>query len=329
LGLIAKGASLEETLNALILSVEEEDPSMLASILLLDKGGRHLYSGAAPSLPDFYNKAVDGIEIGDAVDSSGASVFRQQRVVVADIQKHPYWADYRDVAARAGLAACWSEPVLSSKGHLLGTFAIYHRKPCEPTEEHLNLIGEAAKIASIAIEHHQVQDELERQAHTDSLTGLANRGHFMHLAETELARSVRYGSPYGVLLLDIDHFKAVNDEYGHESGDLVLQALAAILRRILREVDIIGRIGGEEFAILLPETDSTEVPEVAERLRRAVAERDITIGHNLSLCITVSIGVALLSVNSNHLDHILRQADEALYRAKKNGRNRVCIAKIS
>jgi PAS domain S-box-containing protein len=125
LEVIAKGASLAQTLNTLILSLEEENPGILGSILLRDDIGWHLLNGAAASLPDFYNQAINGIEIGEGVGSCGTAAFTRQRFVVSDIQHDPYWEGYQDLALRAGLAACWSEPVFSSKGHLLGTFAIY------------------------------------------------------------------------------------------------------------------------------------------------------------------------------------------------------------
>jgi diguanylate cyclase (GGDEF)-like protein len=189
------------------------------------------------------------------------------------------------------------------------------------------MIEQAAHLASIAIEHHQTLEELERRAHTDSLTGLANRGRFFELAEVELARSLRYGNPYAVLLLDIDHFKGINDQHGHKSGDAVLQALAEIMQNSLREVDIIGRIGGEEFAILLPETGMDAAPEVAQRLRKAVSNAEILSSDQIPLRITVSIGIAVPVDNeSNRIDNILRQADTALYKAKNSGRNRVCVA---
>jgi diguanylate cyclase (GGDEF)-like protein/PAS domain S-box-containing protein len=325
LELIATGASLTQILNTLIHNLEEEDPDILGSILLLDADGWHLRTGAAPSLPEFYNQAIDGIEIGEAVGSCGTAAYSRQRVIVADVQNHPTWEGYRDLASRARLAACWSEPVFSSRGRLLGTFAIYSREPSEPTDYDLHLIEQAAHLASIAIEHHQALEELERRAHTDSLTGLANRGRFFELAKVELARSLRYGNPYAVLLLDIDNFKKINDMHGHKSGDAVLQTLANIMRRTLREVDIIGRIGGEEFAILLPETNLETAPEVAERLRQTVADTEIETGNQMSLHITVSIGVALPVKHSHQIDNVLRRADTALYAAKNRGRNRVCV----
>jgi diguanylate cyclase (GGDEF)-like protein/PAS domain S-box-containing protein len=329
LEMIATGASLTQTLDTLILNLEEEKPGILGSILLLDAHGWHLHTGAAPSLPAFYNKAVDGLEIGESVGSCGTAAYTRQRVVVTDIQHHPTWEGYRELASKAGLAACWSEPVFSSRGRLLGTFAIYSREPSEPTQRDIYLIEQAAHLASIIIEHHQALDELERRAHTDSLTGLANRGRFFELAEIELARTLRYGNPYAVLLLDVDHFKAINDKHGHRAGDLVLQALANIMGRTLREVDIIGRIGGEEFAVLLPETAGETAPEVAERLRKVIAESEIAIGNQVSLHITVSIGVAMPIYHSHQIDSILREADSALYKAKRTGRNQVCVAEAA
>jgi diguanylate cyclase (GGDEF)-like protein/PAS domain S-box-containing protein len=326
LELIASGASLKEILNNLIHNLEEEESGILGSILLMDTDGWHLRTGAAPSLPEFFNQAIDGLEIGEAVGSCGTAAYTRQRVVVTDIQHHPFWEDYRDLAAKAGLAACWSEPVYSSRGRLLGTFAIYNREPSKPTDHDLLLIEQAAHLASIAIEHHQTLEELERRAHTDSLTGLANRGRFFELAEVELTRSLRYGNPYAVLLLDIDNFKKINDEHGHKSGDVVLQALAKIMKKTLREIDIIGRIGGEEFAILLPETVGETAPDVAERLRKVIAESEIKIAHRMTLHITVSIGVAMPIYHSHQIDNILREADAALYRAKNTGRNQVCVA---
>ncbi len=326
LEMIATDASLSKILTAIAREVEAENPNMICSILLLDREGKRLHAGAAPSLPDFYNQAIEGIRIGDGVGSCGTAAYTRKRVVVADIQHHPYWEEFQELASSAGLASCWSEPVFSSKGQLLGTFAIYQRHPGEPSKRDLLMIGQTANLASIAIEHHQALDELEQRAHTDCLTGLANRGRFMELAETELARALRYGSPYAVLLLDIDHFKDVNDKFGHKSGDAVLREFATIMKRILREVDIVGRIGGEEFAVLLPETDKGKASRVAERLRQSVADTDIPIGGDARIRITVSIGISMPSADANLIDDILRKADMALYLAKNNGRNRVCVA---
>ncbi|MGZ4999806.1 MAG: diguanylate cyclase, partial [Methylomonas sp.] len=326
LEMIAKGTALQEILQGIVRSVEAENQEMICSILLLDRDGRHLRNGASSSLPAFYNQAVDGLEIGDGVGSCGTAAATMRRVVVEDIQSHSYWAKFRELAARAELASCWSEPIISSKGRLLGTFAIYHRQPRQPNEGDLQLIGSAANLAAIAIEHHQTEEELERQAHTDFLTDIANRRYFLELAEAELARTLRYHKPFSLLMFDVDYFKVVNDNYGHKTGDMVLQEIATVFRQTLREVDILGRLGGEEFAAVLPETGADEAREAAERLRLAIAGAEMRTEAEEHLRITVSIGVSALADEQVNIETLLKQADEALYVAKNCGRNQVRMA---
>lgn len=172
-----------------------------------------------------------------------------------------------------------------------------------------------------------LQFELERQAHIDYLTGVNNRRHFMELAELELNRAIRYDSPLSIFMMDIDYFKKINDSHGHKAGDAVLKKLAEVCCETLREVDRIGRIGGEEFAILLPETGQTEAEEAAERLRKAIANAKVPLEGGLPLHFTISIGVASLTSRDDNMDVLLNLADEALYEAKEGGRNKVCLAK--
>ena len=152
LELISSDELLPVILEAIVLGVEKENSAMLCSILLLDDSGKHLLSGSAPSLPDFYNEAIDCIEIGMGVGSCGTAAFTNERVIVEDIQDHPYWTAYKELASKARLGACWSEPIRSTQGEVLGTFAIYHLEINQPTEANIALIEEAARLASIAIE---------------------------------------------------------------------------------------------------------------------------------------------------------------------------------
>lgn len=170
----------------------------------------------------------------------------------------------------------------------------------------------------------KVEQALERLAQTDFLTGLANRRHFLTLAEQELSRTLRYGGPLSMLMMDIDHFKGINDTYGHRTGDTVLEHLGELCRQALRDMDTVGRMGGEEFAVLLPQTDRPHASEAAERLRRTIAAAEIPLAQGRPLRFTVSIGVATLAEANTNIDTLLSQADEALYAAKNAGRNRVC-----
>jgi diguanylate cyclase (GGDEF)-like protein/PAS domain S-box-containing protein len=175
-------------------------------------------------------------------------------------------------------------------------------------------------------ERRAMEKELERQAHTDALTGAAGRAYFMALAEQELARSCRYDRPLALLILDIDHFKDVNDTHGHPTGDLTLQMLVQTCHQKLRDVDILGRLGGEEFCILMPETESEQAFQAAERLRQAISEIEVPLEQKPPLHFTVSIGVTILGETDTCISKLLCHADQALYQAKKTGRNKVCMA---
>ncbi len=172
-----------------------------------------------------------------------------------------------------------------------------------------------------------LQIELEKQAHIDYLTNVSNRRYFMEQAELELNRAIRYGNPLSIFMMDIDFFKLVNDSHGHNAGDTVLKKLADVCRQTLRDVDIIGRLGGEEFAILLPATGQEEAVEAAERLRASLANAKVPQENGQLLQFTVSIGVSSLTSQIDNFDVLLNLADNALYEAKKSGRNKVCIAK--
>ena len=169
-----------------------------------------------------------------------------------------------------------------------------------------------------------LEEELRRQAHVDYLTGIYNRRHFMERAEQELSRAHRYAKPLSMLMLDIDHFKQINDRHGHKVGDTVLKAVADLSQATFRDVDIVGRLGGEEFAALLPETDQPAALEAAERLRATIANARIPLPGAPPVSFSVSIGVSSMDSPEDNIDALLQRADKALYKAKDSGRNRVC-----
>ena len=161
LELLAKGADLEEVLTELALSIEDQhQPGIYCSILLLD--GDQVRHGAAPNLPKEYTQAIDGTKIGPKVGSCGTAAFRKQRVVVSDIMTDPLWEDYRELANQFHFGACWSEPIQSESGNVLGTFALYFGEPYEPGDEELNLLRETAQLARIAIEHTNAKKAIQR-----------------------------------------------------------------------------------------------------------------------------------------------------------------------
>ncbi len=157
LELIAAGAPLSEVLAALMRVIEAQSPNMLCSVLLLDPDGVHLRHGAAPNLPEEYTRAVDGVAIGANVGSCGTAAFRREAVFTEDVTTDPLWADFRDLALRHGLRACWSSPIFDNHRRVLGTFAMYYRQPCRPTAQHLWLIDIATQTAAIAINHQRAE----------------------------------------------------------------------------------------------------------------------------------------------------------------------------
>lgn len=200
LEMIAQKQPLDELLTKLAYLVEAELTGVLCSILLLDKSGKHLLTGAAPSLPDFYNEAVNGLKIGRGVGSCGTAAFDNRPVIVENIQQHPYWQSYTELAAHADVAACWSEPIPNSEGKVLGTFALYHRKPCSPKSSEITLIHQLAQLVGIAIESDTrdaalktYRDNLEQQVaiRTRELENL-----------THYNRTLFETSPVGLLLAE-------------------------------------------------------------------------------------------------------------------------------
>lgn len=172
----------------------------------------------------------------------------------------------------------------------------------------------------------QTEAKLQELATTDSLTELYNRRHFFELAEREFIKTQRYQHDLAAMMLDLDHFKQVNDQYGHLVGDYVLQEVARRLRECIRETDILGRYGGEEFVVLLPETSLSDGQETAERLCQTVSAKQIATGEH-TLSITISVGIANLEEDDITIDTLIDRADQALFTAKQTGRNQVVVWK--
>lgn len=186
--------------------------------------------------------------------------------------------------------------------------------------EDFYLFSSIAAQVSIALENAHLFARMEQLATTDELTGLYNRRHFFTLAEIEFERAARYSKLLSVIMLDIDHFKFINDTYGHLAGDEVLAHLASITTQSLRKIDIVGRYGGEEFIILLPESGAEDACTAAERLREMIATHDTATRAGI-VHITVSLGVTTFSDSGETLETMLDRADQALYIAKERGRN--------
>jgi len=207
------------------------------------------------------------------------------------------------------------------RGVVIGVVCLESNRPY--TEADVRLAQSLTQPAAMAVENARLFDEVQRLATLDGLTSTYNRRHFMDLAQLQYDNARRFGHPLTAMMLDVDHFKRINDRHGHHVGDQVLRALAERCRGALRSVDVLGRYGGEEFAIVLPGTTQHNAATVlAERIRKRVADEPIKTDDG-AVKVTVSVGVAELDAEMRGPEDLLKRADAALYEAKQAGRNRV------
>jgi diguanylate cyclase (GGDEF)-like protein len=227
--------------------------------------------------------------------------------------------------ASVGTTHALAVPMLGLPGspEYLGVLSIARRRR-HFTREEEELLQYLAGQAVVSIENARLHETVERQAVTDELTGLANLRAFHATLEGEIERSRRFGTPLALVMLDLDHFKLINDEYGHQQGDEVLELIADVLRDFSRDIDSPARYGGEELAVVLPQTDSEGAEQLAERIREAVEQLEVPrVDGKGSLRLKASFGVAAVPENAIDREALIAAADAALYRAKRGGRNRV------
>lgn len=218
---------------------------------------------------------------------------------------------------------------LNIGGQAIGALSIQAEASDAYTSTDLDALETLAATAAIAIQNARLFNQVQQLATIDALTGVANRRHFFDLARREVERAERYHHPLSLLMIDIDHFKQFNDTYGHVAGDQALRAIAAHLRDNLRENDIIGRFGGEEFLVLLPETGGKQAFRVAERLRAAIGVRPVTTdAGEVSLSVSIGVVSCRSAGQALSLEQLLKRADEALYLAKRQGRNQIQVASL-
>lgn len=323
LEMIAIGRSASDIYDAIALLYEARNPGMRCSMLELEHN--KLLHGGAPSLPKAYCDAVNGLENGPNVGSCGTSTYTGQRVLVENIETDPKWEKIKQYALPHGMRCCWSEPIKNSSGKVLGAFGMYYNHPALPNTAELHDLISAARLAGIVMERDQAQKRIQILAYTDELTGLANRAAFsQHLAEITKT-SARHNRRFGLLYIDLDNFKTVNDSLGHAAGDLLLKTIAKRLVNTCREIDFIARLGGDEFCILIEEVDDDYAANVARRCLDAIAQPIEMYSRKLTPA--CSIGIAYYPDDGKDLSELLKAGDTSLYTAKENGKNQYAFYK--
>lgn len=316
---LATGMPLKQVLLTLVQSVERLKPDTVCSILLMDDCGTRLKDGVSPSLPDFYRESINGVRIGQGVGSCGTAAYTRELVIVSDVLTHPYWASIRDLVARTGLRACWSLPVISSDDDVLGTIALYYREPREPTEAELEFFRTISHLVGIAVEQRRFQARIAHLAHYDTLTGLPNRRELQARLQQYVGEARNSSGTMALAIIDIDKFKTINDTYGHPVGDSVIREAARRIAECVREDDIVGRLGGDELAIVFRRvSDAHEIAEIADRIAETVRLPMHIDGK--SIATSSSIGVSCFPQHASDADELFIKADHALYQAKQSGR---------
>jgi diguanylate cyclase (GGDEF)-like protein len=315
---LIEGSSLEQTLQSVVDGVAEALPAHGVSLITMNPRAKkivHFVRGGAGRdriVAATFEELWDGLA-GYAMREHESLISPANR---PDEREGPQARARREAT---GAGAVMVAP-LSYAGKAFGVLTAINQAGGAEFGRHDLILHEAmANQAAIAIENARLFEEVQRLAVTDDLTGLRNRRGFFEVARRELERATRTGRPLSALMLDIDGFKRVNDTYGHAIGDEVLRHLAERCRRAVRDIDLVGRYGGEEFAVLLPETDLKRALEVAERVRSSIGDTsfDTDVG---PLPIRVSIGLALLDDDSEQtVESLLDRADTAMYLVKQQG----------
>lgn len=439
--LLAK-VSLAEILNTIAGDIAILLPGSFCGIMLISSDGKYLHTAAAHGLPDFFINAINGLPVGEGMGVCGSAAFFGHRVIITDVHKHPWTSSFSDIAARVNINSCWSQPIFSAQGKVLGTFALYHNHTHNPSDDDIRLIESEARLTSLAIEqsraetrlhlaasvftharegilitdaqgniieinevfseitgysreevigknprllqsgHHdeeffsalwrdlvnkgdwngeiwnkrkngesfaammtisavedihgvaqnyvnlftditplkEHQRQLEYIAHYDALTGLPNRVLLADRLKQAIAHSNRKGGALAVAFLDLDGFKAINDQHGHDMGDQFLVNIAHRLKEALREGDTLARIGGDEFVIVIVGFDQPNDYEIVLNRLLVVAAEPVMLNQQF-LRVSASIGATLYPQDSADADQLLRHADQAMYLAKQAGKN--------
>lgn len=317
LEMIAVGRPAPEIYDAIALMYEARHPGMRCSMLELD--GNKLLHGGAPSLPKAYCEAVHGLENGPSVGSCGTSTYTGKRVLVENIETDPKWENIKHVALHHGLRCCWSEPIKSSEGKVLGAFGMYYDHIALPSDDELEDLAAAARLTSIVMERDQAQKRIRQLAFIDELTGLPSRAQFYQNLERLIKLSGRHGRRFGLLYIDLDNFKGVNDSLGHDAGDELLKVIAARLESICRETDFVARLSGDEFCILVGDISGDYTANIAQRCLKAVSQPIELFGRKHTPACT--IGIAYYPDNGESLAALVKAADTSLYAAKERGKN--------
>lgn len=310
-----------ELLEQLCLLAEKLVPDSAASVMTYDEEQKQLFVRAAPTLPREAAIALNGLELG--VGSCGNAVYHDDEMYVCNTATDSRWENIREYAEFFNVGACWSSPIHDANNHAIGSFALSSFETREPSNFQRKVLNICASIAGIIFEREIHVKELKHLADQDSLTGLMNRRRFSEDAELLFRQIRRSSGKMAIIFIDIDNFKWINDDYGHETGDMVLQHVAESLKENIRDNELVCRWGGDEFllAIMCKDDCQVDVKAVVKRNLKIFAS-PMDTGTN-EVTAKMSCGVAVYPGDSDTLDGLINCADQAMLHAKATGRNKM------
>lgn len=316
---IVKQAPLESILEDMA-SMAEQQVSSGRCFIVTDHDKRLFQAQNGEFSPEISDGAdIPGI-VSELDPLQPWSAISHSVQVIEDTSQDHYWRQHLKSGALEGLESCWALPLLTRDGEQIGTFSLHHSQARSPDASDIKLMQMLSGLAAMAIRHRQLADTLRHQAHYDTLTDLPNRLLFRDRLEQAVSNAVRDGLFVGVLFLDLDGFKQINDTLGHKLGDQVLQTVARRLKRRLRRSDTLARMGGDEFMIVLPSLKtSASAARVAQQCLNILRKPMRLEGHELF--VGASIGISVFPEHAQSVDELQRQADVAMYVVKQSGKN--------
>jgi len=330
---IATGGSLEEVLARLCRGVEATLTGVRCCVMIYDDVNQRLNVGAAPSLPEPFLGAISSLAVGPAPGSCNQAILLDDPVLSDAIVTDPLWDGLRETALEHSLVSCWSHPIREAlNGNSgdkdamvpLGTIAFYFDEPSTPSPSALRALETTAALASLAIQTVTATKRLGRHKFYDGLTGLPNRRLFREHLKQSLIGADPHDTKIAIFLLDLDHFKDVNDTFGFTVGDFLLRSVAERLTQLGRPADIISRLGDDEFGLLLGEIgEGDAIREIAADIVQTINRPHDFGGHQLA--VTASVGASVYPWDGEDGQTLLRNAQNALSTAKRQGRNRFSI----
>jgi diguanylate cyclase (GGDEF)-like protein len=307
---------LEEVLDRILTNIGRVVPHDAVNIMLLEDGVTRMARAQGYTERGLQDRIMEQRLVVKDVPNLKTMVETGQPLVLPDLRAYKGWVDRpesRWVRSYAGAP-------IRSRGETIGFLHLESTTVNFFTPTHAEHLQAFADQAAIALENARLYAEVQQLALTDGLTGLYNRRAFLEAGRREVEIALRLGRPLSAIMIDIDHFKQVNDSYGHLAGDLVLVALVNTIRESVRSIDVLARYGGDEFVVLLIESDYTTASQVAERVRHSLAGAQILTEQG-AVQITISCGVSTLELIADNLDLLIDRADQALYASKQSGRN--------